>query len=167
MGPAGADGFVDGALFELRGAAAEEAQFRIRIVAAVADPAAEEKIAAGEEVRFMLWLALEQRADFAGQFGADFFVGVEREHPVRRTFRDGGVFLRAEAFPVFAEEFRAEFTSNVRGAVGGAAVDDDDFVGPADAGEGARQVRFLIFRNDGDRECEWHGSCGSATLAEV
>ena len=42
------DDFVDGAVFELRGAAAEEAEFGVGVEAAALDPAAKKEVAAAE-----------------------------------------------------------------------------------------------------------------------
>ena len=75
-----ADGFVDGAGFELgRGGqvAAEEAELGIGVEAAVFDPAAEKEVAALEVEGVGGGLRGEGAANLLLEFGGELFVGVE------------------------------------------------------------------------------------------
>src|ERR1700733_11621964 len=90
---------VNWALGELCGAAAEQAEFGVGPISAVTERLAEGGVGTRNEGGVEGGLAGEERLDFAGEFGAEFFVGVERENPVGGGAGDGGVFLRAEAFP--------------------------------------------------------------------
>ena len=149
-----ADGLVDGAVFELgRGgkSAAEEAELGVGVEAAVLDPAAEEEITAfeveGVEGR---WPHGESLANLLLEFGGELFVGVEREDPVAGALREGEVFLCSEAGPGAVEDGGVEAACDLEGTIGGAGVDDEDLVGPGDAGEGAREVRFFVEGDDRD-----------------
>jgi len=115
----------------------------------VAYPAAEEKVAAAEEVGVDDGVAGEESADLGLEFGGELFVGVEAENPGAGAFFDGGVFLRGEALPWFEGEFGFEGGGDLKGAVGGAGVHDDDLVGELDAGEGAGQIGLFVERDDG------------------
>ena len=147
------DGLVDGASFELGWdgkVAAEEAELGVGVEAAVLDPAAEEEIAALEEEGVGGWLRGEGLADLLLEFGGELFVGVEREDPVAGALGEGEVLLLGEAGPGAVEDSGVEAAGDVEGAVGGAGVDDDDLVGPGDAGEGAREVLFFVEGDDRD-----------------
>ena len=123
---------------EVGGVAAEEAELGVGVEAAAADPAVEEEIAAaGGGRRRPAGLVGSRSADLGLEFGGELFVGVEREDPRAGAFFDGGVLLGGEALPGFREDFGVEGGGDLEGAVGGAGVDDDDFVGELDAGEGA------------------------------
>ena len=104
------DGLVDGAVAEaggrreVGGVAAEEAQLGVGIVAAAANPAAEEEIAAAQQVGVDGGVGGEQRTNLGLKFGRQLFVGVEREDPRAGALFDGGVLLRGEALPWFGEE---------------------------------------------------------------
>jgi len=156
------DGLVDGAVgeaggrSEVGGVAAKEAEMRIGVEATVANPAAEEEVAAAEEVGIGGWAAREHRADFGLEFGGESFVGIEREDPGAGASFDGEVFLTSEALPGLEEEFGFEGGSDFEGAVGGAGVDDDDLVGELDAGEGAGQIGLFVERDDGYGQLRRH-----------
>ena len=104
------DGLVDGTVGEagwrgeVGGVAAEEAELGVGVVAAVANPAVEEEIAAAEEVGVGGGVAWEQGADLGLEFGGELFVGVEREDPGAGAFLDGGVLLCGEALPGFGDD---------------------------------------------------------------
>ena len=152
------DGLVDGAILELRrrgevgGGAAEEAQFRIGIKAAVLDPAAEEEIAAAEVVGVGGRVRGQQVLDLSLELGAEFLIGVEREDPGSGALGDGGVLGYGEALPGFVEHLGVERAGDFDGAVGGGGVENDDLVGKLDAGQSAREIRLLILGDDGDGE---------------
>ena len=141
--------FVHQAIFELAGPAAEEPQFGIGIEAAVTDPAAEEEILArNPEARNA---GIRQSAtDFIGKCRLDFFVGVERQHPVAAGFLQREVLLRSEAAPRLDVEVGVEGFRNLASAVGRAGVNDDDLVGPGDALQRTREVRLLVQGDDDD-----------------
>ena len=115
---------MDGALGEadsggeVGGVAAEEAELGVGVEAAVANPAVEEEIAALEEEGVGRGVAGEQSADFGLEFGAQFFVGVEREDPSAGAFLDGGVFLYGEALPRLGDDGGVEGAGDLEGAVG-------------------------------------------------
>ena len=140
------DGLVDGAIAEAGGGgevgevAAEEAQLGVGVEAAVLDPAAEEEIAAADEVGVDRGLVGSRSADLGLELRGELFVGVEREDPGAGALFDGGVLLGGEALPGFGEDVGVEGGGDGEGAVGGAGVDDDDLVGELDAGEGAGEV---------------------------
>lgn len=62
---------------------------------------------------------------------------------------DGEVLLRGEALPGVLQDGGAEGAGDVKGAVGGAGVDDDDLVCPADGIEGAGEILFFVAGDDG------------------
>ena len=157
------DGLVDGALGEadgggeVGGMAAEEAELGVGIEAAVAEPAIEEEVAAAEKVGVGRRVSGEESAYLYLELGGEFFVGVEREDPLRGALLDGGVLLGGEALPGFGEYLDVLIGGgDFEGAVGGAGVDEDYFVGEADAGEGAREVLLLIECDDGDGQSGLH-----------
>ena len=92
--------------------------------------------------------------DFAGQRGFDFLVSIEREDPVAGGFLQCGILLGGESFPFFYEEFRMEGLGDLAGAIGRAGIDDDDFVRPRHALQRAREVGFLVLRDDDDGEAQ-------------
>ena len=122
----------------------------------MANPSTEEKVFAGNEVRFVGGTSIEQGANLLGQFRAHFLVRVEREDPVSGALCYGGVLLGSEALPVFDEKFRANLVRGYRSAIGRTVVDDDDFTGPADTRKSAGQVGFFVLRDDRDRKGERH-----------
>jgi len=152
------DGLVYGAILEARrlgevgGGAAEEAEFGVGIVAAALDPAIEEEVAAFEEVGVDGRIGGEEDLKLGLELRGEFFVSVEREDPVSGSLLDGKVFLGGESGPIAVKDFGAEGTGDLRGAVGGIGIDDDDFVGELDAGKCAREVAFFVQRDDGDGE---------------
>ena len=89
-----------------------------------------------------------------GQRGLDFLVGIEREDPVAAGFLQCGVFLRGKSLPCFDEEFRMEGFGDLAGAIGRAGIDDDDFVRPRTLCKRAREVGFLVLRDDDDGEAQ-------------
>lgn len=109
------DGLVDGAVgeaggrSEVGGVAAEEAEVGVGIEAAVTDPAAQEEIAAAEEVGVGGGRGGEESADLGLELGGEGFVGVEGEDPGAGTLLDGEVLLGGEALPGFEEELGLEF----------------------------------------------------------
>ena len=150
------DGLVDGTLGEaggggeVGGVAAEEAELGVGVEAAVANPAVEEEIAAADEVgvgRRGWWGGAVRISSL--ELGGELFVGVEREDPGAGAFFDGGVLLGGEALPGLGEDFGVEGGGDLEGAVGGTGVDDDDFVGEVDAGEGAGEVLLFVEGDDG------------------
>jgi hypothetical protein len=156
------DGLVDGAVSEaggggeVGGVATEEAQVGVRVEAAVANPAAEEEIAAAEEVGVGGWVAGEYGANLGLEFRGESFIGVEGEDPGAGALLDGEVFLTGEALPGLEEEFGFEGGGDFKGAVGGAGVDDDDLVGELNAGEGAGQIGLFVERDDGYGQLRRH-----------
>jgi hypothetical protein len=119
--------------------------------------AIEEQVASAEQVGVGGWIAGEEGADLDLEFLGDLFVGIEGEDPVRGALIDGGVFLGGESLPWLAEDFGVgEGGCDLDGAVGGAGVDDDELVSPADAGEGAAEVGLLVAGDDGYGECHLH-----------
>ncbi len=154
------DGLVDGPVGkagrwgEVCGVTAEEAELGVGIEAAIADPAVEEEIAALEEVGVCGGVAGEECPDLSLEFGAEFFVGVEREDPGPGALFDGRVFLRREALPGLGDDGGIEGAGDLEGAVGGARVEDDNLVGELDAQEGAGKVGLFVERDDGDGE-QW------------
>ena len=117
-GPGGMHDFVDRAIGKLRRAAAKETQLGIGPVAAMAQREPQKMIeprdAPGAEGGF----AGEKGLDFHRQFGAYFFIGVERDDPVAGGVGDGGVFLRSEAFPWLLKDASAGAAGQVEGCVG-------------------------------------------------
>ena len=70
---------------------------------------------------------------------------------------DGGVLLSGEALPWLGDDGDIlERGGDFKSAVGRAGVDDDDFVGEANAGEGAGEVRLFVERDDGYGQCGLH-----------
>src|SRR6185437_15593808 len=94
---------MNGTIFEARGAAAKETQLGIGPVTAMAERAAKEMIEARNAIGAEWRVAGEQGLNFRGECRAYFFVGIEREDPITRGVRNGGVFLRAEALPRLLE----------------------------------------------------------------
>ncbi len=156
------DGLVDGTFGESSGGgevgevAAEEAELRVGVVAAAANPAAEEEIASMDEIGVDLRIGGEEETDLSLKLGAKFFVGVEGEDPGADTFFDGGVLLSGEALPGLGEDFGVEGGGDGEGAVGGAGVDDDDLVGELDAGQGSGEIQFFVEGDDGYGQCWRH-----------
>jgi hypothetical protein len=65
----------------------------------------------------------------------------------------GDVFLADMPLPGVHLEARAEFLGHHPGSVGGAGIDNDDFLGEfARTGQATRQIFLLIEGDDGDRE---------------
>ena len=133
------DGLVDGAVGkagrrgEVGRVAAEEAKLGVGVEAAAADPAIEKEIAPLEEEGVGGGIAREQGADLGLEFCGEFFIGVEREDPGAGAFFNGRVLLRGEALPGFGDDGGIEGAGDLKGAVGGAGVKDDDLVGELDA----------------------------------
>ncbi len=63
--------------------------------------------------------------------------------PVRRV-----VFLVGVAGPRALDHARAELAGEFHSAVGGSAIDDQDFIGAAKAFDGARQVALFVQSDD-------------------
>ena len=82
---------------EAYGVAAEEAEFGVGVEASVTHPAAEEEVAAFEEVGVCRGIRGEEGGDLGLELGGEFFVGVEREDPVSGAESDGCVLLGGEA----------------------------------------------------------------------
>jgi hypothetical protein len=120
------DGLVDrtigeaGGWSEVGSVATEEAEVGIRIVAAVAHPAAKEEVASAEKVGVGGGMAGDECVNLGLKFGGEGLVGVEGENPRTRAALDGEVFLSGEALPWFEEELGLEGGSDFKGAVGGA-----------------------------------------------
>ena len=63
------------------------------------------------------------------------------------------IFLSDVPLPGVGFKVRAEFFGDRPGAVGGAGIDDDDFLGQlAGAGEATGQIFLFVESNDGDRK---------------
>ena len=118
------DRLVDGTVGEaggwckVGGVTAEEAELRVGIEAAVANPAVEEEIAALEEEGVGRGVAGEQGADLGLEFGGELFVGVEREDPGAGAFLNSRVLLRGEALPRLGDDEGVKGAGNLKGAVG-------------------------------------------------
>ena len=150
-GPLG--GGVGLGVFRQAGCAlAEEAQLVVGILAAMAHPAAEDEVEPGDPVGVELWGAGEEGLDAGGERRGEDFVGVEGKDPGVGAFVDGGVHLGAVALPGLGVDDAAEFAGDVEGAVSGAGVDEDEFVGPGDALKGAPEVGGFVAGEDGDGE---------------
>ena len=153
MGPVWPGGAVGAGFVDHAGRAApEEAQLAVGVIAAVADEAAEDLVAAVDPVGGGVGGSGEQGADGGLEVGGEDFVGVEEEDPVAGALVDGGVLLAAVAFEVFSEDAGVEGAGDVEGAVGGVGVDEDDLVGEGDGCKGAGQVGLLVHRDHGDGE---------------
>jgi hypothetical protein len=148
-----AGGAVGAGLVDHAGSAApEETQFAVWVVTAVAHPAAEDLIAAVDPIGTEFGGGLEERADGLLEGGGEHFVGVEEENPVAGALVDGGVLLAAVAFEILGEYECIEGARDVKGAIGGVGVNDEDLVGEADGLEGARKVALFVHRDHGDGE---------------
>ena len=116
----GADAFT-----ETGCAAAEEAELEVGVEAAVADPAAEVKIEAGDQVSVELGRASvragfgegEQGTDLGLEFGGEDFVGIEEENPVGGAEVEGDVLLLTVASEGVVAGFCAEGLGYFQGAV--------------------------------------------------
>lgn len=161
-GAGGGDGLVDGAVGEGEvGGATKEAEFGIGVEAAVADPAAEKEIAAFEQEGVGGRVGGKQGAELLLERGGELFVGVEGEDPDAAALAEGEVLLGGEALPGVVEDRGAEGLGDLDRAIGGAGVDDDDFLGPLNGGEGAGEVSFFVVGDEGDREQGRGGTCGA------
>ena len=70
--------------------------------------------------------------------------------------RQGKVFLGSEAGPGTFDDVGPKEAGNLDGTIGGAGINNDDLIGPADAFEGAAKVLLLVTGYEGDRE-QRHG----------
>ncbi len=99
---------------------------------------------------------LLEREDFGLQRLAQGFVGVEGQDPVVRRLLGRPVFLSSVSAPAGFDHPRAQVLRQFHGAVGGAAVEDQDFVAAAEALDRPRDVALLVDRDDGGGD--FHGS---------
>ena len=65
--------------------------------------------------------------------------------------------MRGEALPGFGVDLGVIGFGDLDGAIGRAGIDDDDFIGEADAGESSGEVEFLVKGDDGYGECWQNG----------
>src|SRR5690606_36877629 len=114
-------------------AAIEQAQLAIRRKQPKTHAPAEVAGVARSLVAAAQWAFGSQRRDLRGEFGGDPFVGVQAQHEVVPALVDRELPLRGEARERrVAHDPRAEPGGDLAGAVGAAAVDDDDLVAVAE-----------------------------------
>src|SRR5262249_34026281 len=134
-------------------AAPEQARHEIRIDAGMAQEAA---AVPGEPRKSITTLGAwigDDGPDRGSEFGADLFVGVERQDPVLARQVERPVLLRPVTGPVRRDlNPRAERGGNITGAVGAGAVQDDDFIGKRHASEARADIGLLILRNHDNRK---------------
>lgn len=89
--------------------------------------------------------------------GIDGLVGIEDEDPVFGAICKAGVSSGGKVvFPLKRENFGTEAGGDFWGAVGGARVDDDNFVSESlNGGKAPRQVFFLILNNHRYAQGHW------------
>ncbi len=95
-------------------------------------------------------------------------VDVQAQHPVVPGGGHGELLLPAEAEPVLVNDARAAGLGEPRRGVRTAGVDDEHFIGKADARQQFADLRLGVERNDGDREGQLlgdgvHFAAGKAT----
>ncbi|CAG9205719.1 hypothetical protein BCAR13_160017 [Paraburkholderia caribensis] len=138
---------------EARGAAFEEARNPVGIPAAVAHPMSAEGGQAVDCIDIGGGRG-EHARNRHGQFRRDDLVGVDRQHPGRAERIQRAVLLRAEAGPVgVCQHARAVCAGDLDGAVGAAAVDDDDLVGECDGAQAFVEAERGVLRDERDAEC--------------
>jgi len=115
-------------------AAMKEAQVPVRIAFAMAQIAAEKKVAAGKALNLKGRLG-ESGGDALLQFRGHPLVGVEAEHPIVFCLGNREALLRAEAEPRLLDDPGAKATSDRQRSILTARIDDHDFVYEIKAGQ--------------------------------
>ena len=133
---------------------AEEAQLRVWIPVAVADPAAHVPDLAREveAVDARRHAAAQRGEDLLAQRRRDGLVRVDEQDPLaaREVARDR--LLPDVAHPPVLEDAIGVLARDLPRAVGAEGVDDDDLVGPLHALEAAADVVLLVARDDAHGE---------------
>jgi hypothetical protein len=146
-------------------AAVEQPQRPVGIALAVAQPAAEEAVAARELV------GLETRRlqffkNACAQGVAHTFVGVYAQHPVVACLADRELFLPAEAEPVLLHNLGIEAAGDVEGGVPTARVHYHDFGGPGTALQTGFESRGDVAGDENSRQARVHGAYCMQTLGD-
>ena len=92
-------------------------------------------------------LAGERRGSL--KLRGQYFIGVEEQDPVGGAKVEGNILLLAVAAKDVIAGPGTEGFSDFDGPVFGTGIDHDDFVGPLDTLERARQVGLLVHGNHG------------------
>jgi hypothetical protein len=93
-----------------------------------------------------------QFCDFASQFSRHSLVGVYEQDPVCGDGLERRVALGGVIGKTALDEARPGTAGNLGGAVGAERVEDDDLVGPAQAGQAVGEVFFFVEGEDDGRE---------------
>ena len=131
-------------------AAPEETQFAVWVESAVPNPAAEVEVKPRNPVGAEFRLSAEQLLNLGLQFRGKNLIGVEQQRPIGSAKVKSNVLLFAVAAKRMVARLCAEGLSNLEGAVPGARIDNDNFVSPANALEGVRQIRLLVHGDHGN-----------------
>src|SRR6185437_6894799 len=91
---------------------------------------------------------------FAGELGAEVFVGVQHQDPVMAALAAGKVALRAEAKPILVHHARAVCPRDRHGVVVAARIDHQLFGRERDAVQAARNRVGLVVGDDGEGQRE-------------
>lgn len=144
---------------KLSGAAANQAQLGIGVESAMANPAPQEEVFAGNPEATHRGIRRQgMLEDLSCQFWFQSFVGVELQNPVAGGFVHRGILLGSKALPGFAENLGPEGARDFEGSIGRAGIDHDDFASAiADqrphAFERGRKIGLFVLgdQHDGER----------------
>ena len=133
--------------------AAEQAQDRQRIPAAMADRASEVRGQPGDPVADVRGRCRQGRLDLVTQRRGDELIGVDAEDPRLAGLSQRERFLLAESLPHGTHDHaRAAGTADLRGGVGAVTVDHDQLLGPAHRVQTPGNARRLVARDHDHRE---------------
>src|ERR1022692_4762512 len=150
--PLGAHAFMHEIAHPPGFAAVVEADFAIRIPAAVVDPASQIAGQAGHGVGVEARAGFLQVQDFGLQRFAERLIGVEGEDPLVSGLLGGPILLAGVAAPSGLDHAGPEVGGEFHGAVGGSAIQDEDLIAAAEAFDGAGDIAFFVERDDGGRD---------------
>ena len=131
--------------------ASVEAQLKVGVPAAAANPAphvegaARDAVAVGE----FSFVFFAERTDARAKFFGDALVGVETEDPVVLRCTSGELLLRREAGPVALDDTRPALGGYLARGVGRVRVNDQNLVGPRDRLAGGAYMLGLVEGDDG------------------
>ena len=108
----------------------EQAQFRVRIPAAMPNPIAEIIGAARHEIADNTGRRGQDLLNFGGEFIGDDFVGVNVQNPIVRGARRRDIFLLDVAAPCDLIDLCGIFAANFNRAIRAERIHHDDFIRP-------------------------------------
>jgi len=120
----------------------------------VQDPFAQVLRHSREGVGVELRTILFDLQDLGFEFLAESFVGIDGQHPIAGGLLGGIVLLTRVTVPAGLDGACAVVLGDLDGTVAGAAVHHQDLVATAQALDGAREITFLVERDDGRRDLQ-------------